>query len=72
MMQQENLKLLNELQYYQSYEYKKLYARDNLRLGEPGERLYKIVGDQATYNVPEKELELFEESNLQWWILLVN
>lgn len=72
LMQQENLKLQNELQYYQSYEYKKLYARDNLRLGEPGETLYKIVGDQTTYNVPEKQLDLFNDNNLQWWMLLVN
>ncbi|MBL8014893.1 MAG: septum formation initiator family protein [Candidatus Doudnabacteria bacterium] len=71
-MQQENADLKQELAYYQSYEYKKLYARDNLRLAEPGERLYRIEGAPQLYQPREKTYDPFRaEVSWQWWEALV-
>ncbi len=67
-LQSENDNLKSQLAYYQSYEYKKLYARDYLRLAEPGERLYKIVGDAKTYDATAKAPDFFEGSGfVEWW-----
>lgn len=68
-MQSENLSLQTEYKYFTSYEYKKLYARDNLRLAEPGERLYQIVGDAKLYQIEPDKLEVFDQKSgyAQWW-----
>lgn len=39
---EENAELQNLYRYYNSIDYKKIYARDNLALGEAGETLYVI------------------------------
>lgn len=67
-LQKLNEDLHNDLDYYLSYEYKKLYARDNLRLVEPGERLFRIIPKSQSYEVVRKEIEFFADSNyLDWW-----
>ena len=71
-LRDESERLNRELAYYNSYEYKKLYARDFLHLAEPGEKLYKIVGTPKYYDLQEQELELFEEGNLlEWWLRII-
>ncbi len=64
----EHEELQQELEYYQSFEYKKLYARDNLHLAEPNEKLYRIVGETTYYDVARAEIDLFAKANLlDWW-----
>jgi cell division protein FtsB len=68
VLQKENDDLKDQLAYYQSYEYKKLYARDYLRLAEPGEKLYKIVGDDKTYDTAGKTPDFFADGKfVSWW-----
>lgn len=67
-MRSENDFLQNQLAYYKSYEYKRLYARDNLRLAEPGERLYKIEGPAQVYQPRQKEYSPTKaQPNIYWW-----
>lgn len=42
LLLEENAELQNLYRYYNSIDYKKIYARDNLALGEAGETLYVI------------------------------
>ena len=61
-----------ELAYYNSYEYKKLYARDNLRLAEPDETLYRIVSRPDYYELEKLEVDFFEDGEyFNWWMQLL-
>lgn len=71
-LQVERDRLSEELEFYQSNEYKKLYARDYLHLGESGETLYKVLGGFEYYDVNSDIEELFpKEDYLSWWRLLI-
>ncbi len=71
-LQDSNSKLEEELEYYSSYEYKQLYARDNLRLGQGSEKLYRILRPQEYYQVPDEEPEFFTEGEYaEWWLELL-
>ena len=72
-LQQENAELERELAYYQSYEYKKLYARDNLRLADPGERLIQIVDNTVSYDEDQTETNILSttDDNSVWWLMLL-
>jgi cell division protein FtsB len=71
-LQSENARLAKELAYYESYEYKKLYARDHLNLVEPGERLYRLVGRPEYYEVRDRGVQVFQEGNyLNWWLRIL-
>jgi cell division protein FtsB len=68
----EQARLLQELAYYESFEYKKLYARENLFLGEPGERLYKLTEPPKLYQVRVREKDYFTDTNFTaWWMKLL-
>lgn len=70
-LQTENQKLKSELDYYSSYEYSELYARDTLKLAEPGQRLYRVVTDSPDYQVPVKKVDVFADKNyVKWWAVL--
>lgn len=72
ILQEERDRLAEELEFYQSYEYKKLYARDYLHLGESGETLYKVLGGFEYYDIKDDVRELFPKENfLSWWKLLI-
>ncbi len=72
ILQEERDRLSEELEFYQSYEYKKLYARDYLHLGESGETLYKVLGGFEYYDVKDDVRDLFPKENfLSWWKLLI-
>ncbi len=71
-LQEQNESLLNELRYYQSYEYKRIYARDNLRMAEPGEKLYLVVDTTPAYYTPDEEFDLFAAQDFaSWWGMLL-
>lgn len=64
--------LQDQLSYYESYEYKKLYARDNLRLVEPGERLFRVLSPIEYFEFEEVTPNFFAETdNLSWWLELL-
>lgn len=71
-LRNENQQLLAQLDYYNSVEYKLLYARDSLNKVRPGEKLYEISGDIVLYNFSTPPVKLYPE--LQpikvWWNLL--
>jgi len=66
-LRSDNQDLLRELDYYQSFEYKLLYARDYLHLAEPGETLYKIVGTQTYYKIDEKVPNFVTADSYSYW-----
>jgi cell division protein FtsB len=66
-LQGDNDELQRELDYYQSFEYKRLYARDFLHLAEPGETLYKIVGSQTYYEINEKVPNFVTADTYSFW-----
>lgn len=72
VLQADNAELQRELDYYSSYEYKRLYARDYLHLAEPGETLYKIVGNQQYYQVTAVAPNFVPPSSYaDWWLQLL-
>lgn len=66
-LEAEREKLQKELAYYESYEYKRLYARDYLNLAQPGERLYRIVDNTKLYDVRQRLYNYPEANFLDWW-----
>jgi hypothetical protein len=71
-LQSENSQLLAELEYYQSYEYKKLYARDNLRLAEANERLFKVADPIDYFEVKESAPDFLTPENYSsWWFAIL-
>jgi cell division protein FtsB len=63
--------LSRELAYYKSYDYKELYARDNLKMVTPGSKLYKLNKPQQIYSVIDQQKQVVkEEDNLFWWRML--
>lgn len=72
-LKQEHKELEQELEYYQSYEYKKLYARDNLKLADEDEKLYQILGERKQYEVVEQDPDLFQNQSFwNWWVILLS
>lgn len=64
--------LQQNLAYYRSYEYKKLYARDYLNLTQNGETLYRINDNDSFYEVKEKQQNFVESGEYtQWWLVLL-
>jgi hypothetical protein len=64
----QNEELKNLYRYYSSIDYKKIYARDNLNLGERGETLYVIEKDEEL-DVERKEPKIEPRiiDNLSLW-----
>lgn len=56
-----NQDLLSQKDYYESYEYQRLYARDNLRLAEGGETLYQIIEPVQYYEIDQEAVDLLSE-----------
>lgn len=70
ILEAENQRLLKERKYYQSQEFKKIYARDNLNLVEPGEEIYLIDGEEVVLDIeklPEEQVQITLEDNWFWW-----
>jgi cell division protein FtsB len=64
--------LEKEKEYYESYEYQRLYARDNLRLAESGETLYQIITPFDYFEVDDAVPDLVsDEVYLEWWLELL-
>jgi cell division protein FtsB len=64
----ENEELLNLYRYYSSIDYKKIYARDNLNLGEKGETFYFIEKNEPL-DIEKLETKQAprEVSNISLW-----
>jgi cell division protein FtsB len=60
----ENLQLKAELNYYNSLEYKLLYARDSLNKVRPGERLYELSNEIVLYNINPEPVKIYNQLNL--------
>jgi len=54
-IKQENIQLQNLYRYYNSIDYKKMYARDNLSLAPSDETLYYIQRDEPITIDPKTE-----------------
>ncbi len=71
-LQGEYKSLQQDLAYYRSYEYKKLYARDYLNLTQGGEILYRINDNNRFYEVSDRKQQFVEEGKYtQWWMVLL-
>ncbi len=67
MLQVDHSELQRQLDYYNSFEFKRLYARDFLHLAEPGETLYKIVGDQTIYQIDQPQPNFVTAETFAYW-----
>lgn len=70
----ENAKLKQEVEQYNSIEYKKIYARENLNLAEKNETLYYIDRPQAVQQIdklPEDTIQISLDNNAFWWQKLI-
>ena len=66
-LQADNQSLQHQLDYYNSFEYKRLYARDFLHLAEPGETLYKIAGNQTYYQIDQQKPNFVTADTYGYW-----
>ena len=72
-LQEENARLSEEEDYYNSIEFRKAYARDSLNLSREGETLYLVVRDEEDEVEEESDL-LFNQSEIsksKLWKLLI-
>ena len=71
-LQAENEQLRRELAYYNSIEYKLLYARDSLNTTRPGERLYELSDEIVLYDYEPEQVSMYDQLDLKsvWWSLL--
>lgn len=60
-LQAENDQLREELAYYNSAEYRLLYARDSLNLVRPGETLFELAEEIVIYDFAEEPVDLYAE-----------
>lgn len=68
----ENEKLKSELDYYNSVEYKLLYARDSLNRIRPGEKIFEITSDVKLHTVETSQPSLYPQLELgQIWSKLL-
>lgn len=68
----EQERLESELAYYESYEYARLYARENQNLAEPGERLYQLSEPIRLYQVQVRQKDFFSKTDFSnWWLSLL-
>lgn len=71
---QENAQLIEQVKEYDSLEYKRIYARDNLNLGHANETLYYIDRPEELPEVeplPEETMRIsFSEKESYWASLL--
>jgi cell division protein FtsB len=70
----ENTRLNNELSRYDSIEYKRIYARENLNLAEKNETLYYIERKSPIQEIevlPEDTVQIDLENNFFWWKKLI-
>lgn len=73
-LEDENQDLTEQVQYYSSIEYKRIYARENQNLAEPGERLYFIERDdeELVIDYIKEETDKIElQNNSYWWKKLI-
>lgn len=64
----ENKQLQDELDYYNSIEYRLLYARDSLNSVQPGEKLYELSKDIVIYSYQPEPVRIYEElEKLKIW-----
>lgn len=71
-LQGENQDLQKQLDYYNSFEYKQLYARDYLHLAVPGETLYKIEGNPTYYQIDQQQPNFVTADTFtSWWAKLL-
>lgn len=71
---EENKKLKEEVEQYNSIEYKKIYARENLNLAEKNETLYYIDRPKAVQEIdklPEDTIQISLDNNAFWWQKLI-
>lgn len=69
-----NEDLKNQVEHYSSLEYKKIYARENLNLGDTNERLYYV--DRPDENLiieelPQQEVQITFKDNISYWKKLI-
>lgn len=73
-LQRINAELKDQVEHYASLEYKKIYARDNLNLGEQNETLYYINRPDESLiieELPEQEVEITFDDNISYWKKLI-
>ena len=73
-LQLENDRLTQELKQYDSIEYKRIYARENLNLGERKETLYYVERKQDALDIeklPEDTIQIDLNDNFYWWKKLI-
>jgi cell division protein FtsB len=71
-LKSERDRLLEELAYTKSLEYKLLYVRDSFNLARPGERIYELPPEVKFFEVQEPPLRVYSELSIPklWQILL--
>lgn len=73
-LQQINAELKSQVEHYASLEYKKMYARENLNLGDKNENLYYIDRPDESLvieELPEREVEITLADNISFWKKLI-
>ena len=74
VLQDENIRLTQELEKYGSIEYKRIYARENLNLAEKKETLYYVDRKNINLDIeklPEDTVQINLDDNLFWWKKLI-
>jgi cell division protein FtsB len=70
----ENNDLQKQESQYNSLEYKRIYARENLNLADKNETLYYIDRKKAPQQIeqlPEDVMQITLDNNVQWWEKLI-
>ncbi len=73
-LQNENKNLQNLVRDYESIDYQKIYARENLNLGEKGEKLYYIDRPVDLTNIeelPKEQMAITFQDNFAYWKKLI-
>jgi hypothetical protein len=73
-LQAENKSLQNQVRDFESIDYKKIYARENLNLGEKGDRLYYVDRPADLKNIeelPQEQVAIDFKDNLAYWKKLI-